>query len=107
MTNTKFLMLSGKKFSTDEAMKYGLIFQKATSNETLDEIVEKLLNIFSQGAPKAAETIKHMLNLIGNNELTKSDHKVTASFLAQKAQSEEAIKGITAFFENKKVDWNK
>ena len=98
------LMLTGRTFSSAEAMNFGMVtalYPPENSGPVLDLFIKALL----EAAPGALKTTKSLLkNLL---ELT-SDEQVTeytSRLIAEVRSSSEAMEGLDAFFSKRKPGW--
>lgn len=100
----KELMLTGRRFSADEAEKWNLanhIYNKLT-----DENPEAgILKQFISSAPEAVkETKKLIVNILDKNINDGID--TTSKLIANLRASEEGQEGMSAFLEKRKANWN-
>jgi methylglutaconyl-CoA hydratase len=99
------IMLTGRVFDADEAMKIGLV-NRISTKETWEADWENLLSQLSDNAPLAMKRTRRMIRGMKTSIAFDQAAHARELFL-QGALSEEAKVGIKAFFEKKKPDWSK
>jgi methylglutaconyl-CoA hydratase len=99
------LMLSGRRINAVEAKKLGLIHQTAdpgNSEEFLKQVIDDVL----LGSPGVQQQMKESLFNRGKPSVGESVINDTAALLAQARTSADAIKGIHAFMQKRKPEWD-
>lgn len=99
------LMLTGRRFSADEAMRFGLVNRVARADER-EKTIATYLNYFNEAAPSAIAECKKLIRfLAGSNLATTGLIPETARIIARARASEEGQEGIKAFFEKRNPFW--
>ncbi|MBE0651598.1 MAG: enoyl-CoA hydratase/isomerase family protein [Bacteroidales bacterium] len=101
----KELMLTGKRFSADDARHWHLV-NFVVPEEKMEEQLHKVLSELWSAAPGAVSATKKLIGeLIQEDDLDKNlDH--TSRLIAQLRASEEGQEGMAAFLEKRKAAWN-
>jgi methylglutaconyl-CoA hydratase len=101
----KELMLTGKRFSAEEAKHWHLV-NSVVPETGIEEKLQQILNELRTAAPHAVrETKKLITKIIQESDLDKNlDH--TSKLIAQLRASEEGQEGMAAFLEKRKAAWN-
>ena len=102
--NTKKLFLTGEIFDADQATNLNLIDTSVSSQNIINErniLIDKLL----LGGPKAQTAIKNYLQNIYSKSISDDVIKYAAENIADLRVSEEGQKGIKAFLDKSKPDW--
>lgn len=97
------LMIAGKVFNTNEALRCGLVHQTASS-EQVEEIVESWISSILDAAPDAVKETKVLVNQI--LDLEEAQRKeLSVSLIAARRVSAEGQEGLKAFLEKKSPSW--
>ena len=102
--NTKKLFLTGEIFDADQAITLNLIDKSVSTQNIINErniLIDKLL----LGGPKAQTAIKNYLQNIYSKSISDDVIKYAAENIADLRVSEEGQKGIKAFLDKSKPDW--
>ena len=102
--NTKKLFLTGEIFDADQAVTLNLIDKFVSTKDIINErnlLIGKLL----LGGPKAQTAIKNYLQNIYSKNISEDVIKYAAEIIADLRVSEEGQKGIKAFLNKSKPDW--
>lgn len=99
------LLITGRKFSAGEAVKWGLV-SEAVSHESIEKHLDGLLSDVYKGSPLVQSFIKTRLLQIGELTSGQSVIKETASLLAQTRIGPDAKEGINAFMQKRKPSWD-
>jgi len=102
--NTKKLFLTGEIFDADQAVTLNLIDKSVSTQNIINErniLIDKLL----LGGPKAQTAIKTYLQNIYSKSISDDVIKYAAENIADLRVSEEGQKGIKAFLDKSKPDW--
>jgi len=97
-----FIML-GDRMSADEARKIGLVRGVVPVDELMDE-VNSLAQRLAKGPPLALKLAKHAVNA-GSQFPSEVGLKVEAEAMGLLASTEDAMEGISAFFEKRKPEF--
>jgi len=101
----KFLMFTGKRFTSDEALNYGLVDFVADSNE-LESVLENLMKDILKASPNGLKEIKFLIRELNKGLNHDQINDLTANSIAALKISEEAYEGISAFLEKRTPVWN-
>lgn len=97
------LMLTGRKFSAQEAEKFHLV-NCISTYETRTNDEEYYTNHFLAAAPNAIAECKKLIRIVANSSLDDS-YLYSIQAIAEQRGSKEGIEGMTAFFEKRKPYW--
>ena len=103
LAKAKELVMFGDRISAEEALKIGLI-NKIVSREKFEEEVEAFVKKLVEGPPIALKYAKHVLNF-GSQASLEVGLKVEAEALGILASTNDAVEGISAFFEKRKPEF--
>ncbi|MBX2846588.1 MAG: enoyl-CoA hydratase/isomerase family protein [Saprospiraceae bacterium] len=98
------LLLSGRRFSGEEAQRLGLV-NEAVAEEALEEQLQAYLNHFKSASPDAVQKTKKMIRQLANDQVL-DIREYTAHLIAEARASHAGKEGIAAFFEKRKPNWN-
>ncbi len=97
--------LTGERFAAAEAYRIGLVHE-VTKKKALDATVGKLVEVLLAGAPGAQAEVKALFRDLWELDRTGTAARAdTAQRIAKRRVSDEARKGMTAFFEKRRPDW--
>ena len=102
-SNTRYLMLTGRRFTGMEAVEYGLVHSavpRTQLNEEVDLVIERLMTSGPRAMWMVKELIRHV-PLMSEEEA----REFTAKMIAELRISEEGQEGFTAFLEKRKPKW--
>ena len=103
VANMRRLFITGERFTTDHAVKIGLI-DFMVDQEELDAKIQEYMDIIQSSGPIA---IKEVKNLISQYETldTEKYKEFTVKKIAELRISKEGREGIKAFLEKRKPKW--
>ena len=97
--------LTGERITALEAQRIGLVHE-VVKRKALDATVDKLVEVLLAGAPGAQAEIKVLFRDIWELDRAGTVARAdTAQRIASRRVSDEARKGMTAFFEKRRPDW--
>lgn len=99
------LMLTGERFRSDRAKRYGLV-NTAVPIEDLDDAVEARTAQLLTSGPEALKTCKELLHRVPLMDFREA-RDYTAEVIARLRISPEGQEGMAAFLEKRKPDWNR
>jgi len=100
--------LTGERFTTDVALRWGLIHEAVPMERlatTVDEIAKQLLS----SGPEAVKACKELIGIVGagfSRPTNRTIQEYTVKKIAALGKSTEAQEGIKAFLEKRKPSWN-
>jgi methylglutaconyl-CoA hydratase len=97
-------MLSGERFSAEEAKRMGLVHEICTQNN-LDIKVEEFKKRFLSAGPEAAKEAKKLIRGVMKN--LKSSEDFTCQMISERRISSEGQEGMRALLEKDKPAWMK
>ena len=105
MTFVQDWMLSGRRFSTDEAYRSGLV-QFVGDPTSVDQYVQKMVKEVKLNGPEAMRATKELLRFVVENPSSKWKAK-TSQVIAERRASQEGQEGLNGFLSKKPVSWKK
>jgi len=97
--------LTGERFGAADAQRIGLVHE-VTKKKALDGTVDKLVEVLLAGAPGAQAEVKALFRDVWELDRTGTAARAdTAQRIASRRATEEARKGMAAFFEKRRPDW--
>jgi len=98
--------LTGERFGAAEALRLGLVHEVA-KKKALDGTMSKIVEILLAGAPGAQAEIKMLFRELWDLDRSgEGARRTTAERIAKRRASDEARKGMAAFFEKRRPDWS-
>lgn len=103
-SNARAWMLSGEKFSADDAMRMGLVHEVVVSSE-LDFRISELEKRFLAAGPEAAREAKKLVKAVVKNP--KGSEDFTCQMISERRISSEGQEGMRALLAKDKPAWVK
>ena len=103
LTRTRELMLTGRRLSGKEALKYGLVHHVCEPKD-LDTYIDDILREIQQCAPGAIAATKELLFTV-HNQPTDNTVEYRANLLNRLRSSEEGQEGMLSFIEKRPPKW--
>ncbi len=97
-------MLSGERFSADEALKMGLLHEVVEAGE-LDHRINEMEKRFLAAGPQAAREAKKLIRSVVKN--LKASEDLTCQMISERRISSEGQEGMRALLEKDKPAWMK
>ena len=97
------LFLTGRRFSTEEAIDYGLV-HRLTSPAGLEPAVHEEIADIAKGGPTAIAEAKRLIREIPNLPEDEAFLRASARF-TERVNSDEAREGMAAFAEKRRPSW--
>ena len=106
-TAAKELMLTGRRFTADEAKTFGLVNVAVDEAEMIDT-ERQYIDHFLQASPDAIAECKNLLRMVtGTDDRYNPVFMQTSVAIANQRISKAGQEGMKAFFEKRKPQWNK
>ena len=106
-TAAKELMLTGRRFTADEAKTFGLVNVAVDEAEMIDT-ERQYIDHFLQASPDAIAECKNLLRMVtGTDDRYNPVFMQTSVVIANQRISKAGQEGMKAFFEKRKPEWNK
>lgn len=103
----KELMLTGRRFTADEAKTFGLVNVVVDETEMID-MERQYIDHFLQASPDAIAECKNLLRMVtGTDDRYNPIFMQTSVAIANQRVSRAGQEGMKAFFEKRKPEWNK
>ena len=104
-TAAKELMLTGRRFTADEAKTFGLVNVAVDEAEMIDT-ERQYIDHFLQASPDAIAECKHLLRRVtGTDDRFDPVFLDTSALIANQRISKAGQEGMAAFFEKRKPNW--
>jgi methylglutaconyl-CoA hydratase len=103
-SNARAWMISGERFSAEEAKRMGLVHDVSTPND-LDMRVEELKKKFLAAGPEASREAKRLIRGVMRNLKTSEDF--TCQMISERRVSTEGQEGMRALLDKDKPAWMK
>jgi methylglutaconyl-CoA hydratase len=103
-SNARAWMLSGERFSSEEAKRMGLVHEVCSLND-LDMKVEEYKKKFLAAGPEAAKEAKRLIKGVMKNLKASEDY--TCQMITDRRVSAEGQEGMRALLEKDKPQWMK
>ncbi|MEB3702287.1 Enoyl-CoA hydratase/isomerase family protein [Candidatus Bealeia paramacronuclearis] len=97
-------MLSGERFTATQAQHMGLVHEVVDAMDSEYLIYENVTS-FLKGGPQSQAIIKQMIRDVESVETHEETQRMTIQLIADVRSSEEAQKGLLAFFEKTSPKW--
>ncbi|GBD03428.1 1,4-dihydroxy-2-naphthoyl-CoA synthase [bacterium HR19] len=104
LSHTKFLALTAREITAEEAKNMGLI-NIITEEDELDSKTWEIIEEIKSSAPKNTRKTKELINLICQTENLNISLRLAGEFISQARASSEGIEGIMSFLEKRKPNW--
>ena len=106
-TAAKELMLTGRRFTAEEAKTFGLVNFVVDEAEMIDT-ERQYIDHFLQASPDAIAECKNLLRMVtGTDDRYNPVFMQTSVAIANQRISKAGQEGMKAFFEKRKPEWNK
>ena len=105
ITAAKELMLTGRRFTADEAKEFRLVNVVVEESEMIDT-ERQYIEHFLQASPDALAECKNLLRLVsGTDDTFNPIFQQTSQLIAAQRVSKAGQEGMKAFFEKRKPEW--
>ena len=105
ITAAKELMLTGRRFTADEAKEFRLVNVVVDEAEIIDT-ERQYIEHFLQASPDALAECKNLLRLVsGTDDTFNPIFQQTSQLIAAQRVSKAGQEGMKAFFEKRKPEW--
>lgn len=102
-SRTRELLMTGREFSAQEALQYGLVHFITNTNQSV--FMEQLFQSILATAPVANYQSRQLINHLVRNSYDSQTKDLLVTALAESRIDSEAIEGIKAFFEKRQPNW--
>ena len=100
-------MLTGRRFTADEARAFGLVNVVVDEAEMIDT-ERQYIDHFMHASPYAIAECKNLLRMVsGTDDRFNPVFMNTSMAIANQRVSKAGQEGMNAFFEKRKPEWNK
>jgi len=103
LTRTRELMLTGRRFGGEDALRYGIVHEVCPP-DALDARVEAILDEIRQCSPHALAACKRLLFDVLDKPLAETV-EYRANLLSELRHSDEGMEGMMAFAQKRKPRW--
>lgn len=97
-------MLSGERFSAEEAYRLGLVHD-VVPDSVLDERIRSILSGLLENGPAAMAAVKSLMDRVADGPLDETMIEDTAKRIADVRATDEGKEGVSAFLEKRKPRW--
>lgn len=97
------IMLTGERFSSQEALNFGLV-HKVVDDDQLGKTTSEILSMILRNGPQALASCKELMFKVPFMSLQEAK-EYTAEMIAHLRSSEEGQEGIASFLEKRKPRW--
>ncbi len=105
LTHAKELMLTGRRFTAEEAKTFGLVNAVVAEGEMID-IERQYIDHFLHASPDAIAECKNLLRMVtGTDDRFNPIYLLTSEAIANQRISKAGQEGMAAFFEKRKPEW--
>ena len=105
-TAAKELMLTGRRFTAEEAKVFGLV-NVVVSETNMIDVERQYIDHFLHASPDAIAECKNLLRMVsGTTDLYNPVFQQTSMLIANQRISKAGQEGMNAFFEKRKPNWD-
>lgn len=104
--NARRYMLTGERFSADEAYRLGLVHE-VVPESVLDERVKTVLSMLLENGSGAMSAVKSLMDRVAGGPLDEAMIEDSAKRISEIRASKEGKEGVAAFLEKRKPRWRK
>jgi methylglutaconyl-CoA hydratase len=101
----RMLFASGRRFSAEEALRYGLVHEVASDSNSLSQAMEAASQGMFDVAPEASRLAKRLAEDVFDRKLDHGLLEFTAHAIAKRRASEEGREGVAAFLGKRRPSW--
>lgn len=101
----KWLFMTAEPFQAKDAERYHLV-QFCVEDTLLESTAHQVARQILENAPEAVRECKKLVHLVSSKPIDEQLMQETALLIAQKRVSEEGQKGLNAFLNKEKLQWN-
>ena len=100
-------MLTGRRFTADEAKAFGLV-NVVVDEAAMIDAERQYIDYFLQASPYAIAECKNLLRMVsGTDDRFNPVFMNTSMAIANQRVSKDGQEGMKSFFEKRKPEWNK
>ena len=99
-------MLTGERFSAEEAYRLGLVHD-AVPDAVLEERIQLLIAMLLENGPGAMAAVKSLMNRVAGGTIDDAMIEDSAVRIAEIRATREGKEGVSAFLEKRKPRWSK
>ncbi len=102
---SKLLMLTGERFSAEQALEFGLVHKVSVQGD-VESTVRGFTTSLSMGGPEALSMCKKLVNRV-SEDFRENVIEWTAEMIADLRVSDEGQEGMASFLEKRDPEWQK
>jgi methylglutaconyl-CoA hydratase len=102
----RMLFATGRKFTADQALAWGLVHEVVADGAALQAVVDRLCVDVGACAPDAVRAAKRLVGEVADRKIDHGLLSHTAHAIAHRRSSDEGREGVAAFLERRPPKWS-